>query len=93
MDKSAHERRAEFDFSRPGKPTDNARLESFNSRLRKERLNAHWFLSMDDAQARITAWRTYYNESRPHSALDWATHAEFARKCRLEPAFAISEEP
>lgn len=73
--------------------TDNARVESFNGRLRQECLNAHWFLSMDDARDKIAAWRTYYNESRPHSALDWATPAEFARNCRLEPAIAIPEEP
>jgi putative transposase len=93
MDKWAYERRVELDFSRPGKPTDNARVESFNGRLRQECLNAHWFLSMDDARDKIAAWRTYYNESRPHSALDWATPAEFARNCRLEPAIAIPEEP
>ena len=86
-------RRVELDISRPGKPTDNARVESFNGRLRQECLNAHSFLSMDDARDKIAAWRTYYNESRPHSALDWATPAEFARNCRLEPAIAIPEEP
>ncbi len=53
----------ELDFSRPGKPTDNARVESFNGRLRQECLNANWFLSLDDAKAKISAWRTYYNES------------------------------
>ena len=93
MDKWAYERRVELDFSRPGKPTDNARVESFNGRLRQECLNAHWFLSMENAHDKIAAWRTYYNESRPHSALDWATPAEFARNCRLEPTIAIPEKP
>lgn len=93
MDKWAYECHVELDFSRPGRPTDNARVESFNGRLRQECLNAHWFLSMDDARGKIAAWRAYYNESRPHSALDWATPAEFARNCRLEPAIAIPEEP
>jgi putative transposase len=69
MDKWAFERGIEIDFSRPGKPTDNARVESFNGRLRQECLNANWFLTLDDAQAKIGAWRTYYNETRPHSAL------------------------
>lgn len=55
MDKWAYEQRVEFDFSRPGKPTDNARVESFNGRLRQECLNAHWFLSMDDAKGKIAA--------------------------------------
>ena len=93
MDKWAYERGVELDFSRPGKPTDNARVESFNGRLRQECLNANWFLSLDDAKAKIEAWRTYYNESRPHSALDWATPAEFARRCGLQAASAIPEEP
>ncbi len=73
MDKWAYERGVELDFSRPGKPTDNANVESFNGRLRQECLNATWFMSLDDARGKIEAWRRYYNESRPHSALDWAT--------------------
>ena len=80
MDKWAYERGVELDFSRPGKPTDNANVESFNGRLRQECLNATWFMSLDDARGKIEAWRRYYNESRPHSALDWATPAEFARR-------------
>ena len=55
MDKWAYERGVEMDFRRPGKPTDNARVESFNARLRQECLNAHWFLSLDDAKAKIGA--------------------------------------
>jgi len=93
MDKWAYERGVELDFSRPGKPTDNARVESFNGRLRQECLNANWFLSLDDAKAKIDAWRTYYNESRPHSALDWATPTEFARRCGLQAPSTIPEEP
>ena len=93
MDKWAYERGVELDFSRPGKPTDNARVESFNGRLRQECLNANWFLSLDDARAKIGAWRTYYNESRPHSALDWATPTEFARRCGLEAASTIPQKP
>lgn len=64
MDKWAYKRGVELDFSRPGKPTDNARAESFNRRLRKECLNAHWFLSLDDAKAKIAARRIDYNEAR-----------------------------
>jgi putative transposase len=93
MDRWAYERGVELDFSRPGKPTDNARVESFNGRLRQECLNAHWFLSLEDAQAKIAAWRTYYNETRPHSALDWATPAEFARRWRQLPPAAPNPEP
>lgn len=93
MDKWAYERGVELDFSRPGKPTDNANVESFNGRLRQECLNATWFMSLSDAKGKIEAWRTYYNESRPHSALDWETPAEFARRCWLQPATAMSTEP
>lgn len=82
MDKWAYERGIELDFSRPGKPTDNAKVESFNGRLRQECLNAHWFLSLEDARHKIDEWRQYYNETRPHSALQWATPAEFARQAR-----------
>jgi len=55
-------------FSRPGKPIDNAKVESFNGRFREECLNEHGFLSLDDATGKIEAWRRYYNEERPHSA-------------------------
>lgn len=51
-----------LDFSRPGKPTDNAFIESFNSRFRQECLNEHWFLSLEDATEKIKAWRGQYNE-------------------------------
>jgi putative transposase len=82
MDRWAYERGIELDFSRPGTPTDNAKVESFNGRFRQECLNMHWFLSLDDAKSKIEAWRRYYNETRPHSALQWATPAEFARQAR-----------
>ena len=85
MDKWAYERGIELDFSRPGKPTDNAKVESFNGRLRQECLNAHWFLFLEDAWRKIAEWRQYYNEMRPHSALKWATPAEFARQAREPP--------
>jgi putative transposase len=82
MDKWAYERGVERDFSRPGKPTDNAKVESFNGRFRQECLNVHWFLSLDDAKAKIEAWRNDYNAVRPHSALQWMTPAEFACQAR-----------
>ncbi|MEI6635417.1 MAG: transposase, partial [Planctomycetota bacterium] len=58
-----------LDFSRPGKPTDNAFIESFNSRLRVECLNQHWFFSLDEAQAVTEAWGDDYSRVRPHGAL------------------------
>ena len=93
MDRWAYEHGVELDFSRPGKPTDNAKVESFNGRFRAECLNAHWFLSLADAQRKIEAWRQYYNEARPHSALEWATPAEFARRRGLQPQSAVATEP
>jgi hypothetical protein len=58
-----------LDFSRPGKPTDNAFIESFNGKFRLECLNAHWFMSLDDARQKYEAWRRDYNEERPPSAI------------------------
>jgi putative transposase len=58
-----------LDFSRPGKPTDNAFIEAFNGRFRAECLNAHWFMSLEDAREKMEDWRKYYNEVRPHSAI------------------------
>ena len=57
-----------------------ALVESFNGRLRQECLNEHWFLSLRDARSKIEAWRRFYNEERPHTALAWKTPAEFARE-------------
>jgi putative transposase len=62
-----------LDFSRPGKPTDNAFIEAFNSKLRSECLNAHWFMSLDDARSKMEEWRRYYNEERPHSGIGQMT--------------------
>lgn len=90
MDKWAYERGVELDFSRPGKPTDNAKVESFNGRFRQECLNAHWFLSLDEAKTKIEEWPQYYNEARPHSALQWATPSEFARQARERAESDIS---
>jgi putative transposase len=93
MDRWAYEHGVELDFSRPGKPTDNAKVESFHGRFRAECLNAHWFLSLEDAQRKIEAWRQYYNEARPHSALEWSTPAEYARRARLSAAVLAVSEP
>ncbi len=77
LDQWAYFNQMELDFSRPGKPADNAYIESFNARLRLGLLNASWFLSMADARERIEAWRREYNEERPHSALGDLTPREF----------------
>lgn len=82
----------ELDFSRPGEPNDYAAVQRFNCRLRQECLNAHWSLSLADAQAKIEAWGQDYNESRPNSALEWVTPAGFARSCCLQVATTMSQE-
>jgi putative transposase len=69
LDLWAYKNGVMLDFSRPGKPTDNAFAEAFNGRLRAECLNAHWFLSLADARKKLEDWRTYYNEERPHGAI------------------------
>jgi putative transposase len=74
----AYAKKITLDFSGPGKPTDNAFIESFNSRFRQECLNQHWFLSLNDALEKIEAWRNEYNEVRPHSALSDLTPTFFA---------------
>lgn len=69
LDLWAYARGVTLDFSRPGKPTDNAFAEAFNSRVRAECLNTHWFLTLADAREKLEAWRTYYNEDRPHGSI------------------------
>ena len=69
LDQWAYLNGVELDFSRPGKPTDNAMIEAFNARLRAECLNESWFLSLEDAREKIEGWRRHYNGERPHSAM------------------------
>jgi putative transposase len=77
LDAWAHRHGVKLEFSRPGKPTDNAFIESFNGRLRQECLNQNWFLSLAEARETIENWRQDYNEYRPHSSLDQQTPSEF----------------
>ncbi len=69
LDLWAYQKGVTLDFSRPGKPTDNAFIEAFNGRLRAECLNTHWFLTLDDAREKLERWRRDYNEVRPHGAI------------------------
>lgn len=78
LDQWAYSNGVTLDFSRPGKPTDNAFIESFNRSLRMECLDANWFLSLEDAKEKIEAWRVDYNQHRPHSALGNLAPREFA---------------
>ena len=76
----SEERGVRLEFIQPGKPAQNAYIESFNGRLRDECLNANWFTSLSDARRKVETWRLDYNQQRPHSSLDYLPPAEFARK-------------
>jgi len=73
----AYHRSVQLDFIRPGKPVENAFIESFNGRLRDECLNVHQFTSITEAQAIIETWQLDYNQCRPHSSLGHLTPNEF----------------
>lgn len=76
----ALEKKIEVVHIEPGKPVQNAHVESFHGKLRDECLNASWFGNLWDARAKIGAWKRKYNEERPHSSLGYLTPAEFARR-------------
>lgn len=80
LDKWAYEHNITLDFSRPGKPMDNAYIESFNGSLRDECLNIHWFLSIEDARGKIETWRQDYNQWRPHTSLGNLTPQQYAEE-------------
>lgn len=86
LDRWAYEHAVTLDFSRPGKPTDNAYIESFNGSLRDECLNTNWFLSLEDAREKIEAWRSEYNADRPHQSL-----GDLSPDMYLAEHFAASE--
>lgn len=69
LDAWAYKHGIQLEFTRPGKPTDNAYIESFNGKFRDECLNESYFMSIDEAKEIIESWRIDYNEHRPHSAL------------------------
>ena len=80
LEEWAYRRGVKLDFIRPGKPTENAHIESFNGRLRDECLNVEQFRSIDDAKQKIEAWRFDYNYRRPHSSLGHLTPSEYASR-------------
>ena len=78
MDTWAFEKEIKLDFIRPGKPNENAFIESFNGKFRNECLNENWFVSLEEVRRTIEEWRIDYNENRPHSSLGGLTPKEFA---------------
>lgn len=83
LDQWAYNNRIELDFSRPGKPTDNAFIESFNSSVRKELLNTSWFDTLEAARRAARSWRREYNEFRPHRSLANKTPKAFAESAKM----------
>lgn len=77
MDHWAYWNKVRLDFSRPGKPGDNARNEAFNSIVRRECLSQHYFSNLEEAQRILDGWRFEYNNYRPHGSLNQITPAEF----------------
>ena len=80
VDQWAHQHGVTLQFIEPGKPVQNCFIESFNGRLRDECLNESWFVSLDDAQQTIEAFRLDYNDARPHSGLAGCTPNEYAQQ-------------
>jgi putative transposase len=80
LDAWAYQRGVKLTFIRPGKPVENAYIESFNGRLRDECLNENWFLTLEHARRIIEEWRIDYNTARPHSSLGYLTPEEFIRQ-------------
>lgn len=85
VDRWAYDNQVVLDFSRPGKPTDNPYVESFNGKFRDECLSVNWFLSLEHAQKILDDWKWEYNTLRPHSSLGDLTPEEYINVHHLEP--------
>ena len=80
LDRWAYTNQVKLDFIRPGKPIENAYIESFNGKVRHECLNQHYFKSLEEARNKIEDWRIWYNEFRPHQTLKGFTPTEFIKQ-------------
>jgi len=90
LDAWAYAANVQLAFIRPGKPNENAYIESFNGKFRDECLNEHWFITMVHARSIIEAWRIEYNTERTHSSLDDLTPEEFAMKLSKQSEQSVS---
>lgn len=90
MDRWSHENGVQLHFIRPGKPTENAYIESFNGRLRDECLNANVFYSLEDAKEIIEKWREDYNNWRPHSSLGDQSPMEYIESTNNRKNFEMT---
>ena len=97
LDRWAYAKSVRLAFIRPGKPVENAFIESFNGRLRQECLNQHHFLDLEEARKTIEQWRIRYNDFRPHRSLNGMTPEDFAKQWRAENNVTntpkLSQEP
>jgi putative transposase len=80
LDAWAYQRGIKLHYINPGKPVENAYIESFNGKFRDECLNENWFMSFEHARSVIEEWRIDYNSQRPHSSLNYMTPEEFIEK-------------
>lgn len=92
MDRWAHENNVQLHFIRPGKPVENAYIESFNGRIRDECLNANIFYNLEEAKEVIEKWREEYNNWRPHSALGNLTPIEYIEKNKPGIGFEMTQD-
>jgi putative transposase len=90
LDAWAYEHAVQLSFIRPGKPNENAYIESFNGKFRDECLNEHWFVTMAQARRIIEAWRVEYNTERTHSSLGVLTPQESAQECLAREKDGVS---
>ena len=90
LDARAYAVNVQLSFIRPGKPNENAHIESFNGKVREEFLNEHWFVTMEQARRVIEAWRIEYNTERHHSSLGELTPIEYAERCLTRTKLAVS---
>jgi putative transposase len=84
LDEWAYRNGVKLDFIRPGKPVENAYVESFHGRFRDECLNENYFSDIQEAKNKIEEWRIQYNTFRPHSSLNYKTPEEFLKQCEQE---------
>lgn len=85
------EQQIELVHIQPGKPVQNAHVESFHGRFRDEFLNTHWFQNLWHARRQIAAWRNEFNLERPHSSLAYHTPHQFAQACLAATAAAVTQ--
>jgi len=92
LDLWAYQNKVELNFSRPGKPTDHAFIESFNGNFRDECLNVNWFMSLDDTREKFDAYKEEFNTFRPHSSLNDLTPCEYKNKLSQQTDYSTFEQ-